>query len=268
MTARQQWAYAFFKKEGYSAQGAAAIIGNLSGESGVNLDSKVERGPRADHGSGGIAEWRLDRKTNLKRFAERLGKDVNGLEIQCMFVIHELQNDYPALDEQLREGKRTIENLTANFCYIFERPNKQLARLDNRIAQAKKILREAGIKSAASEAVIAGGVAGMGAGAAAGATTGMDMTSAIITAGGALLSIIGLWINRKRPADPVQSQIAPEPAPSLIEELKALVEARKRTDARIEEIVAAVKSQAAEVRSLTADLPGSAVIDHRPALGD
>jgi hypothetical protein len=43
-----------------------AIVGNLSGESGTDLNSTVFRA-HADHGSGGIAEWRLDTPIMLIR---------------------------------------------------------------------------------------------------------------------------------------------------------------------------------------------------------
>ena len=88
MTLRQQQALAVFRRR-YPLISAAAIVGNLSGESGRNLDSTVER-PHADHGSGGIAEWRLGRKANLCAFAQGLGKPVTDLETQCLFLMHEL----------------------------------------------------------------------------------------------------------------------------------------------------------------------------------
>ena len=153
MTIRQQKAFAVFVREGYSREGAAAIVGNLSQESGENLDSTVER-VRADNGSGGIAEWRLERKANLYLFASRMGTNVNDLEVQCLFVIHELESgddgrnraQYEWLNYQLiNSSGRTIENLTANFCAAYERPNTQAANLDNRIAQAKRVLRESSL---------------------------------------------------------------------------------------------------------------------------
>ncbi|MCI0562049.1 MAG: phage tail tip lysozyme, partial [Nitrososphaera sp.] len=79
MTARQQFAYNFFVEKGYAPLGAAAIVGNGVGESGPNLDSRVERGARADHGSGGFLEWRLERKDNLYKFAKSHRADPNDL---------------------------------------------------------------------------------------------------------------------------------------------------------------------------------------------
>ena len=135
-TPRQLIARGIFLKEGYSPNGAAAIVGNLAWESKVNLDSTLYR-VHADHGSGGIAEWRLERKDALIKFG---GLNAGLLETQCAFVIKELTEDYPILDEQLRNPARTVINLTANFCEFYERPNKALAHLDDRISLAQALV--------------------------------------------------------------------------------------------------------------------------------
>lgn len=134
-TPRQLIARDIFLKEGYSPNGAAAIVGNLVGESGKNLNSTLYR-VHADHGSGGIAEWRLERKDALVAFG---GPNAALLETQCAFVIKELKESYPILDEQLRNTNRSVANLTANFCWYYERPNRQLANLDGRIAAAEDL---------------------------------------------------------------------------------------------------------------------------------
>ena len=54
--------------------------------------------------------------------------------------------EYAVLNAQLtKPGNRSIENLTANFCQIFERPNMALAHVDNRIANAKAVMNDAQI---------------------------------------------------------------------------------------------------------------------------
>lgn len=284
MTARQQFAYNFFVEKGYAPLGAAAIVGNLSGESGVNLDSTMERGARADHGSGGICEWRLDRKTNLYKFAKDFRTDPNDLDLQCAFVIHELENgddgrspgQYAWLNDQLKNpGNRTIENLVANFCFIYERPNRELqirgGHLNKRIQYAKDVLRDAQAsktKSVVKESVVAGGIATIGAGAVAGGLNGDEITAAITAGGGALASIIGFWLNRRHKAPVEAEPIEAAPQLSLMEELKGLVETRNRADARIDEILRAVKSQADEAKEIVAKLPVAAIIEHQPAIGD
>ena len=151
VTARQKEAAGYLASSGWAPNGICGVVGNLVGESGASLDSTVHRA-HADHGSGGIAEWRLDRLTNLIRFAG--SADPNDLGVQCRFLIHEVKTDYPQLDAMLRDPARSVENQTANFCWIFERPNKQLANLDGRIRAAKALLADAATKepSAASAA--------------------------------------------------------------------------------------------------------------------
>ena len=145
VTSRQRQAYAIFAMEGWSRNGCVGVVGNLVGESGASLDSTVHRA-HADHGSGGIAEWRLDRLQNLIDFAQHEGKDPNDLGVQCLFLIHEVKMDYKQLDTMLRDPARSVENQTANFCWIFERPNKQLANLDGRIRAAQALLADASTK--------------------------------------------------------------------------------------------------------------------------
>ena len=42
-------------------------------------------------GAYGIAQWRLDRRTNLDNFAKSQNKSVNDFQTQLDFIIHELQ---------------------------------------------------------------------------------------------------------------------------------------------------------------------------------
>lgn len=280
MTIRQQFAYNFFVEKGYAPLGSAAIVGNLVGESGINLDSTMERGAKADHGSGGVCEWRGSRKTNLYEFAKSHRADPNDLGIQLAFVIYELENgddgrspgQYSWLDDQLKHpGTRTIDNLVANFCFSFERPNRELqirgGHLARRIEAAKKILKEAQAsktKTIVKEGVVAGGVATIGAGAVAGGLNGDEILAAITAGGGALASIIGLWLTR-RSKPPVEAEVVDaSPQLSLMDELKALVETRNRADARIDEIVRTVRAQAEEAAEIVAKLPVAAVIEHQP----
>ena len=145
VTARQKEAAVYLAPAGWAANGVAGVIGNLVGESGENLSSVVHR-KHADHGSGGIAEWRLDRLQSLIDFAQHEGKAADDLGVQCLFLIHEVQTDYPHLDAMLKDPSRSIANQAANFCWIFERPNKQLANVDGRIKAATALA--AGLVSA------------------------------------------------------------------------------------------------------------------------
>ncbi len=125
VTPAQKQAAAIFTAHGLTAAGAAAIVGNGVQESGPNLDPTINR-VHADHGSGGFMEWRLDRKDALIAFG---GAHAGELATQCLFVLHELETDYPRLNQQLRDPSRSVANLTANFCWVYERPSKKYANL-------------------------------------------------------------------------------------------------------------------------------------------
>jgi tail lysozyme len=125
---------------GFDPLGAAAIVGNGCGESGPNLDSTFDRA-HSDHGSGGFLEWRLSRKDELAKFADDLGSGMrDDLITQCNFAAYELRTKLPlrALNEQLiTPAGRSLADLTANFCWIFERPAPATAGLDRRIRHAE-----------------------------------------------------------------------------------------------------------------------------------
>lgn len=224
MTQRQQAALKVFRSYGFAKNGAPAIVGSLSGESGINLNSTLFRvNPDASGGrtggdrSGGIAEWLNQtpgrgRKANMIAFAQSLNKPAEDLETQCLFVIQELA-EYPGLNLDLREGTRSIETLTYNFTKFFERPNMSVAHLDDlRVPQAKKVLRDERILAAATPAVVLGGSGVVVSGGTAVAQGGSE---AHIAAGviSALVSLAGLlakaWINRSH-----SDMVAPSPSSS------------------------------------------------------
>lgn len=164
MTARQQTALGYFIAGGFADTGSAAVVGAISGESGVNLDSTVFR-VHADHDSGGIAEWRLDRKTAMIAFCQARGKLSDDLEAQCQFLMHELETDpqYVILCQELKDGKKSIETMCWNFVKIYERPNMALAHMDDiRVPQAKAVYNRYKATKSANGAVIAGAGSAMG----------------------------------------------------------------------------------------------------------
>ena len=139
VTSRQLELAAIFRKDsGWCDNGVCGVIGNDVGESGAKLDSTVHR-VHADHGSGGIAEWRLDRLTNLIAFANQRGVDPNTLAVQAAFQIHEIKTGYPQLDAMLRDPNESVATLVSEVCWKYERPNKQLANLKGRLAAANAL---------------------------------------------------------------------------------------------------------------------------------
>lgn len=111
---------------------ACAVAGNGWQE---NLMEPITRGVK-DHGSDGLLQWRLDRLENLQRWP-----DWNTLPVQCRYFKAECKSHYPTLWRQLTNpGNRTLENLTANICDMYERPSKAGRKLDARISYAKQVL--------------------------------------------------------------------------------------------------------------------------------
>ncbi len=162
---RQRQAARYLVALGYPLRGAAAIVGNLVQESGADLRSKYLPPGKTDHGSQGIAQWRLDRLSGpngLEAFARAKRLDVEALETQLSFLVYELDHDYPLLDRQLREGRRTLENLTANFSAMFERPAKRYENLDARIRYAR-VVRDDAARAGSAGPVVAGGAVVSGA---------------------------------------------------------------------------------------------------------
>jgi hypothetical protein len=166
VTAPMLAAYKHFLAVGFTENGAGAAVGNFCQESGEFLIAAMFRAhPDASGGvpdalkSGGIAEWLGSRKTAYIAFSGRAetrlglakGSLLNDLGTQCDFVVYELQTtpEYATLYQQLTSGSRSIANLTANFCWTYERPKAgPTAGLDNRIAHAEAVVRVAGTMKA------------------------------------------------------------------------------------------------------------------------
>jgi hypothetical protein len=84
---KQQYAYDFYRKLGYSDVAAAGIVGGLRGET-ANLNTAQVH----DGGIGlGISGWNGDRLTNLRAFAADRNSSPTDLNTQLLFVDHELK---------------------------------------------------------------------------------------------------------------------------------------------------------------------------------
>ena len=133
---------------GYSLGGASALTGNFVRESGVNLPTAFRTG-KLDHGSQGLAQWRLARLTNYKAFVASLHRDLEGdkelwpwygrMDYQCEFVDEELKTDYPLLHAKLCAVGGDAATLAADVCWQYERPSKELSGIADRIAAAKAL---------------------------------------------------------------------------------------------------------------------------------
>lgn len=110
---------------GLPVRSASALGGNATRE---NECRAVTTG-KLDHNSQGVMQWRLERLTDMQSWCVTHFKRWDTLEAQAAFCLYELKRDYPALDRQLHAGALPLETLTANFCDVFERPNKALDAL-------------------------------------------------------------------------------------------------------------------------------------------
>ena len=138
--------------------GAAAILGNVSAESSccpsrvqgdmssgysfsadytalvddgsVNRDSFVSSTPGKKYGHGyGLCQWSAERKGALYDLARERGTSVGDLSTQCVFIMQELENDYPELLETLK----TTDNAASaarQFGYTFEQAGTMGSRAD------------------------------------------------------------------------------------------------------------------------------------------
>lgn len=105
-----------FVKLGYTPEQAAGIVGNLVQESGVRSD-----GPSGDKGTAfGMAQWRGERFTRLKRFAASRGRDWKDFTTQLDFIDMELKNHETGAYSRLKSAK-TVDEATAAFIG-YERP--------------------------------------------------------------------------------------------------------------------------------------------------
>lgn len=137
-------AMARLKAGGLSAEGAAAVIGNLSAESGVDPSNvqDVKGGPSDDEylqgiesgtidretfatdGLGfGIAQWtEPGRKRALWDFAAERGVPINDLNMQVDFLLQELGENYRGLYEYLREEGLDVYEATRKVLEEYEAP--------------------------------------------------------------------------------------------------------------------------------------------------
>ena len=148
----QQYVYDFLYEKGLPHITICAIMGNITAESGWNVDA-------IENGSGigfGLCQWSYGRRTQLEAYG-------TSLKHQCEFLWSELTGenlDVTGADSQwisncddsvdngegfsfsrsdFLAGNGTIEQLTKAFCYCWERPAYATNHLTStRIPSAKE----------------------------------------------------------------------------------------------------------------------------------
>lgn len=92
-------AVAFFMGRGWTRVQAAAIVGHMSLESGLNTNARNPRDGRDGSDSIGISQWNAERAEALKAFAAARGKPVTDFETQLAFTDAELRGQVAGSDQ-------------------------------------------------------------------------------------------------------------------------------------------------------------------------
>lgn len=146
--------YNFFIDYGFSAEAAAAAVGNLCCEAGTDNSGNVKVNSTESNGEGvGICQWSYERKTAFKQFAEQNGDPWPGTSLgtQLAYLVTELGGSqwlWPSsfgYDSKYNISyadftKSTdIETATGAWCAKFERCKYANSHLDRRIAKAVEV---------------------------------------------------------------------------------------------------------------------------------
>lgn len=131
VNARKRYIANELKKNGFTDEQAAGIIGNLLQENST-LDPKIVN----EIGATGIAQWTKSRKEDFKRL---FGKEIGGgsFEEQVKFLIWELNNSEKRAGGLVRQT-RSVPEATLVFGKNYERAGDKEARYDKRIAYAEQ----------------------------------------------------------------------------------------------------------------------------------
>tara|TARA_Y100000114_G_scaffold118165_1_gene112626 strand:+ start:1185 stop:2057 length:873 start_codon:yes stop_codon:yes gene_type:complete len=136
----------------FTPEQACGMIGNFCVESGASSNNgdinPVARSGFNNENSFGIAQWNPakaagNRFGELQKFSSKIGKSYRSLDAQLRFVKFELET-LPFLGlGQLRNAK-SFKDATLVFQNKYERPNKDLAHTDRRLAFAQETFRKLG----------------------------------------------------------------------------------------------------------------------------
>lgn len=117
-------------ERGMKPHEAAAVVGHMSAESGLN-SSKVNNNDLGAK-SGGLGQWRGERLTFLKKYAQQQGKPWTDIDLQADYIIHELQNNEKSVLNRLSNTTTPTEASKAWSYY------ERFAGYDGTTATAKK----------------------------------------------------------------------------------------------------------------------------------
>lgn len=135
------------KDMGYDDVAVAAIMGNISWESGgYDVGKTQDGGDPYQKGVGiGLCQWTYQpRKDALFSVAAELGKTWDTYDVQISYLKYELLegNDFETVRPENMNGNTDVNATTEYFMWEFEKPDKNRAHLEERQAEAERILKE------------------------------------------------------------------------------------------------------------------------------
>lgn len=137
----QQYAMDYYMSKGMSRVAAAGMVGNLTQESGMNTRAVNPKDGRDGSNSIGAAQWNGERAKGLETFAASQNRDINDIDTQLDYTMHEFETTERAAHRGLQAAK-TVEQATI-AAVGFERPSgwsrsnpRGAHGFDNRLGQA------------------------------------------------------------------------------------------------------------------------------------
>ncbi|TXG84644.1 MAG: hypothetical protein E6R13_02900 [Spirochaetes bacterium] len=130
ITGQAKKAYNYYLNRGVKPNVAAGIVGNLYKESGLNPNAVGDKGT-----AYGVAQWRGDRLSNLKKYAISKGRSYSDLDTQLDFILDE-EGENQVLSLM---GNQSPEVAAKTFADKYERPNPQYADYNTRSSVAKQL---------------------------------------------------------------------------------------------------------------------------------
>ena len=184
----------FFIDLGFSAEAAAAAVGNLCNEAGMDSSGNMKTNSTESNGEGvGIVQWSYGRKTQFIEYASANGDPWPGTSLgtQLGFLVSELSGGsqwmfaktfgydtkYNISYDQFKTCS-DIDTATGAWCACFERCKYKNSHLDRRISKAIEVYNQFSGKHVADP----NNVNGTNAGAVAGDTTSSNVFNDIISA--------------------------------------------------------------------------------------
>ena len=143
----------YLKSIGISEAGAAGLIGNLLGESGVNEKAYERSSAIGGKGGVGIAQWTAARRRALEKKAGNSIAKIEDLDFQLSHLGSELKSSYSGVLSTLKSSK-SVADSTVTVLSKFEVPATYLNRAKNPAAWEKEKNKRIGLANSAT-AIIA-----------------------------------------------------------------------------------------------------------------